>query len=206
MGLSTIVAVTNINNLSDARYCAGMGADILGFNLIPDQPDYIQPGSLKEIAGWIAGVEIMGQFNRQPIEKVKEIIADCGLQMALLPAAYLVEEIAEIQVPVILQIIITKDTDYAELSDLLKVYKSSVKYFLITSDEFTLIDQTNILFLKSIAQGFPVLIGFGLTKENIVSTLQEIKPAGLVLQGGQEIKPGLKSYDDLEAIFELLEE
>ena len=37
MALNTLTAVTEINNLSDARYCAGMGVDIIGFNLAAGQ-------------------------------------------------------------------------------------------------------------------------------------------------------------------------
>ena len=31
--LKTLIKVSNINNLSDARYCAGMGVEMLGFSM-----------------------------------------------------------------------------------------------------------------------------------------------------------------------------
>ena len=36
--------------------------------------------------------------------------------------------------------------------------------------------------------------------------LAAVRPAGLVLQGGHELKPGLRDFAELEALFEALEE
>lgn len=33
MALKTFVKISGVNNLSDARYCAGMGVNQLGFNI-----------------------------------------------------------------------------------------------------------------------------------------------------------------------------
>jgi phosphoribosylanthranilate isomerase len=33
-----------------------------------------------------------------------------------------------------------------------------------------------------------------------------VHPAGLILAGGHEIKPGLRDFTELEAVFEALEE
>jgi phosphoribosylanthranilate isomerase len=35
---------------------------------------------------------------------------------------------------------------------------------------------------------------------------QQVHPAGLILAGGDEIKPGLRDFTELEAVFEALEE
>ncbi|WP_262490611.1 hypothetical protein [Hymenobacter roseosalivarius] len=36
--------------------------------------------------------------------------------------------------------------------------------------------------------------------------LSVIQPAGLILDGGNEIKPGLRDFEELAAVFEALEE
>ena len=41
MSLQTFVKVGEITNLSDARYCAGMGVDLLGFNVVENTPGYV---------------------------------------------------------------------------------------------------------------------------------------------------------------------
>ena len=42
MGLKTLVKVSEVNNLSDARYCAGMGVEMIGFSLDENHPKFIE--------------------------------------------------------------------------------------------------------------------------------------------------------------------
>jgi phosphoribosylanthranilate isomerase len=62
MPLKTIVKVSHISNLSDARYCAGMGVDILGFQVIPGLDNYIAPEVYQDIRGWISGPRITAEL------------------------------------------------------------------------------------------------------------------------------------------------
>ncbi|PIQ21122.1 MAG: hypothetical protein COW65_10980 [Cytophagales bacterium CG18_big_fil_WC_8_21_14_2_50_42_9] len=206
MALNTLTLVSQINNLSDARYCAGMGVDILSFVLTEGQAGYLAPDAINDIAGWIAGVQIAGEFYDSQAEEINQLAEICNLSQALLTSIYLVDELTMIKVPVIQQLIINKDTIEEEFIRNLEVYKDYVSSFLINSDDFTTIDETIIPFLKDIASQFPIILGFGLNKENVLLVAEQVKPMGIALQGGQEIKPGLKSFDALADILELLEE
>jgi phosphoribosylanthranilate isomerase len=205
MALSTLTAVTEINNLSDARYCAGMGVDIIGFNLDKGQASGVTPEAVREIAGWLAGVQLAGAFAGAAAEEINELARQCGLNLVLLNATYLVDDLTKIDLPVIMQVEIHKDTYEKELAQMLELYQPYVQYFLVTSAGFQAIDDTNLQFLQQLAQRFPVLLGFGLDQENVVQVLEQVKPAGIALKGGHEIKPGLKSFDDLADILEMLE-
>lgn len=207
MALKTLVAVTDINNLSDARYCAGMGVDILSFNLSGDHLEGIKPEAVKEITGWLAGVQMAGAFSTgTSTSEINEAVQSCPLHFVQVGVPYLLDELKEIVVPIIFRIEITKDTIERELQELMELYSPQVQYFLIDSNDFDLVDETNWRFLKTLTSQFPVIIGFGITKENIQPVLDNLKPVGIALKGGHEIKPGLKNFDDLEEIFELLEE
>lgn len=205
MALSTLTAVTEINNLSDARYCAGMGVDILGFNLSQQQAAPVSPDTVRDIAGWVAGVQLAGAFAPAPPEEINEKARGCNLDLLLLPSGFLVDDLAKLELPVILQVEVHKDSYENELTQMLELYAPKVQYFLITSPEFQEIDETNRDFLKSLCSRFPILLGFGLDKETVSEELQAVKPAGIALKGGHEIKPGLKSFDDLADILETLE-
>lgn len=50
--LNAKVKVT-VTNLSDARYCAGMGVDYLVF-----PADHVSPQRFKEMAGWVSGPQL----------------------------------------------------------------------------------------------------------------------------------------------------
>ncbi|MDX5422906.1 MAG: hypothetical protein LPK07_09565 [Hymenobacteraceae bacterium] len=206
MALRTSVIVNGINNLSDARYCAGMGVDIIGFNLKLDDPERVQPETLKEIAGWVAGVQLAGEYTRAKPEIINEQGEAFGLNYIQLDTPYLIDEIEEINLPVIQKVFINKDTVESELLEMMELYNPYVHAFIIYSDDFSTIDETNTRFLADIAAKFTVYIGFGLDKDNISTTLDTIKPAGIGLQGGHEIKPGLKDFDELQEIFEEIEE
>ncbi|PSR52995.1 hypothetical protein AHMF7605_05365 [Adhaeribacter arboris] len=206
MALITSVIVNSVNNLSDARYCAGMGVDMIGFCLDESQPNYIQSSEIKEISGWVAGVKLVGEFKKSTVEQINSFVETCQLDYVQLEKQYLIDEIQQINCPVIQRARFTKDTIESELVEEMHLYKDHVAYFLIFSDDYQTIDETNIRFLQDLARDFKIIIGFGISKENVAKVLQKVKPDGIALRGGQEIKPGLKDYDKLQEIFEELEE
>ena len=206
MAFITSVIVNGINNLSDARFCAGMGVDRIGFCLDDSLPNALSPTEIKEIANWVAGVKLVGEFRNTPAEKINELIENCQLDYVQLEKQYLIDEIQQINRPVIQRARFTKDTIESELIEEMQLYKDHVAYFLIYSEDYQTLDDTNILFLQDLARHFKIIIGFGLTKDNVVKVIQDINPSGIGLRGGQEIKPGLKDFDALQEIFEVLEE
>jgi phosphoribosylanthranilate isomerase len=54
MSLKTKVKAGNITNLSDARYCAGMGVDWLSF-----PAEKVNPVKFKEITDWVTGPQFV---------------------------------------------------------------------------------------------------------------------------------------------------
>ncbi len=206
MSLRTSVIVSGINNLSDARYCAGMGVDIISFNLKLDSEQRVSSEELKEILGWVAGVKVAGQFERARPDVINEYAETFKLDYIQLDTPYLIDEIDGITAPVILKVYINKDTVESELMEMLELYSSVVDSFLIYSSDFETIDETNTKLLKSISKAYPIYIGFGLDNANINSILKNIKPKGIGLLGGNEIKPGLKQFEELQEILEVLEE
>jgi phosphoribosylanthranilate isomerase len=96
MPYPTPILIRGINNLSDARYCAGMGADKLSFVLDPTLPGHLAPGVVKELAGWIAGVELIGEFGELSAPEINALAADCALDAVLLRGLRSADELAEI--------------------------------------------------------------------------------------------------------------
>jgi phosphoribosylanthranilate isomerase len=206
MALKTTVLVNGINNLSDARYCAGMGADMVGFNLDEAHANHLSEEAFKEITGWLSGIQLIGEFEEASGTEINKKAFDLNLELIQLNKTFLLDEIRKIEKPVIQKVYINKDTIGSELAEMLEMYQADVRYFLIYSNDFTTIDETNIRLLKDLAKKYQIIIGFGVEKDNLNAILEEIKPAGIGLQGSDEIKPGLKTFDELEEIFEVLED
>ena len=188
--------IRGINNLSDARYCAGMGADKLTFILDPAVPGHLDTKTVKELAGWIAGVELIGEFDQLSTADINAIAADCALDAILLRSPRTAEELAEIAPPVYLELA----ADAAALTQPLPAQLLGVLVELPEN-----ISPKIQATLGAIASLQPLWLGPGLRPERARELVGQLQLAGLVFPSGDEVKPGLRDFDQLEAVFEALE-
>ena len=69
MALKLRVKLGGVNNLSDARYAAGMGVEAIGFGIDKEQQGFLDPEAMHAISDWIAGIEIVGETDSNLPEK-----------------------------------------------------------------------------------------------------------------------------------------
>lgn len=62
MPLKTLVKVGKITNLSDARYCAGMNVDMLGFVTVESRENYLPVKDYQDIRGWVSAERHSGEL------------------------------------------------------------------------------------------------------------------------------------------------
>ncbi|GAB3308545.1 hypothetical protein ACFQT0_16965 [Hymenobacter humi] len=188
--------IRGINNLSDARYCAGMGADKLTFLLDPALPGALDTKTVKELAGWIAGVELIGEFDQLSAAEINAIAAECTLDAVLLRQPRSAEELAEIAPPVYIEVAVGL---LAEVP-----YISTAPLGLVVELTEPLTSETLNALLGIASQG-PLWVGPGLHPELARDLVNQLPLAGLVFPSGDEVKPGLRDFDQLESVFEALE-
>ena len=70
--LKTFVKVGEINNLSDARYCAGMGVQLLGFVMSNPNRKSLSKEEYTAITQWLEGPKFVGEFIDATDEQVLE--------------------------------------------------------------------------------------------------------------------------------------
>jgi len=179
MALKTIVKVGTITNLSDARYCAGMGVDMLGFRVIEGQDAYVAPDQFQEMRGWVTGpkivAEIYGIKTPGQLAAVVEQYRPDYLELGLEELKYLTQPLP---LPSILALKKGESQPYTP-DFLLAAEVASVNS-----------TQTPVLAeVKNVNQ----------VNESLLSKVQ-----GVALQGSAELRPGLKEYD-LADILEGLE-
>src|SRR5262245_653905 len=63
-----LIYVRRITNLSDGRYCAGMGVNMLGFVINAGHHDYVSPQQYQEMSGWIAGPERVAELVNEEVD------------------------------------------------------------------------------------------------------------------------------------------
>lgn len=187
MALKTLVKVGNITNLSDARYCAGMGVDLLGFGAIEGQSDYIDVTLYQQMRGWISGPKIVTElYGISPDTDLGSIIKNYApdyIEMSI--TEYPLWE-SKTQIPFIVSI-------KADESDLIES-KSNVAFVLVDEEDIGKITSRHKILVRTHS------------KENIDKLLASPKVSGFVLSGSPEIRPGFKTYDELADILEMLED
>jgi phosphoribosylanthranilate isomerase len=93
MSLKAYTKVGALSNLGDVRYCAGMGVDMIGFQVIPGHPDYLEPSRFQEIRGWVSGplfvAEIYGLTDNEMLTGIIEDYKPDYLELGLDEAGHL---------------------------------------------------------------------------------------------------------------------
>ena len=195
--LKTTIKVSNLNNLSDARYCAGMGVEMLGFSM--DELDF---DKFKEMRGWLAGVQIVGETDSKDISTIIDLVEKYQPDYLEVSDWENVIEIQRIGKPIILKI----DFATANLPALFQATKANVEYFVLeNSDEFSEIDDATLSQIDAWSFQFPIVLGFGIKESNANDLLEQTQLTGFALKGSDEIRPGIADNEELMNILEILE-
>ncbi|MEQ8362916.1 MAG: hypothetical protein RH948_08615 [Cyclobacteriaceae bacterium] len=194
MQLKTKVKVGNITNLSDARYCAGMGVDLLGFP-IGDTDGKISFDTFLEIAEWIAGpafiLEYTDSMDDELFQKVTQSTAVQHVQLNYDQLSRLGDKVDKLS-------IILK-TSIAEWKDI-KVHLSTYNIaYLVLAESIT--PEWNVV--GEINSVINVLIPQHLVEN--MSKVESLPITGILMEGSSEDKPGQKDYDHLANVLETLE-
>ena len=200
MSLKTKVKAGRINNLSDARYCAGMGVEMLGFVIDPDSNEALSPELFNAITGWVSGVQLVGEIfsSNLPDQESYSVSAIQTRDPGLIP------QIKQRNLSVILSIDL-EETPTGEAGELLNRCKDEVLLFLIEKNGAKILNDNEIGKLKEWSKDFPIMLGFGIEAGNLDKII-DVGVQGVAIYGSNEERPGFKSYDEMADILEALEE
>lgn len=202
MALSTFVKISGVTNLSDARYCAGMGVDMIGFPLDPDNEKYVNPEKYQEIVNWLSGVQFVGEFNHSDLNTVESIFRDYPVDYLQISDPSYIGFLQSLNAPPLL-LRLTLD-DLRKNPEAFADHIPDIEYFLIEGEDESF-DETTWAVVQKFSEKHPVLLGCGIQAANVHELLQKASLRGIALQGGEEIKPGLRDFDELADILETLE-
>jgi phosphoribosylanthranilate isomerase len=177
MSLKVKVKVGRVTNLSEARYCAGMGVDLLGF---PVGENGLKPEQYRQMIDWVAGPEFVLEVHQSPSLDLRYITENYPahyVEIGLRQLDWLKDES--------LQFIVALTTEQWHK---LKLDKKNVKFVEI-------LDWKG----EKIESNIPVLLS--------VESLGDVLKTGhgISLIGSDEEKPGIKDYSKIADILEALE-
>ncbi len=200
MALKNFVKISSISNLSDARYCAGMLVNILGFNIDNTTKNYVSVADFSEITNWVTGVPFAGEFSTCTIEDIKIAITKYTIDFIQIDQINLLEEVKKLGKSIIFRLNINKESELRQLKEKLFFLKKYAKIIIIKSENFALHTQLDN-HIKDTDDNYKILKGYG------IETIQKNNQfSGLELEATEEERPGYKDYGQIMDVLELIEE
>jgi phosphoribosylanthranilate isomerase len=206
MGLKLAVKVSDISNLSNARYCAGMGVEYLGFNLNETSSSYINPTQFQDITYWVAGVCYVGEFAANTdVADIKLASQNYQLDFIQVENIDILEELSELDNSLIFKLWIEDQQSLEVFETKISAILPFTKKIIVASGKtelFQSIDQK----VASIRDDVEWIKAYGISTSNIQDIVNNNQFSGIELVGADEERPGFNDYGDLMDILEALEE
>jgi len=204
------VKICGLTTLADARFCAGAGADYLGFVQHPPSPRYISPNQVKEITEWIHGPETVGVFVNVDAETVNLSSETASFDLVQLHGDESPAYCSRIIRPVIKALNVQPNDTSRTLSRIMNAYKDSVAAFLLDTWHPELSGGTGQTFdwntAKNLSMDHPILLAGGLNPTNVSEAIQIVSPWGVDVSSGVEETPGTKDFSLVTDFFESIAE
>ncbi len=212
--LNTKIKASQISNLTDARYFAAWMIDWMGFCLDEAAEHRVTPELLHAIRDWVAGPIIVGEFGEQEASYIQEAVRFLNLDAVQVGSFYDKKRLEELKdISVIREVII----DHNSAKETLQTCENlapHVAYFLLecgtNNINWASIKENkngwNIDTLQQLCDKYPIILSMNLKDKEVVEVMENLKLVGLNVFGGAEEKTGFKSYDELDELFEQLED
>lgn len=183
----------SVNNLSDARYAAALGADYLSFNFDPKHPMSVSAASAKAMAQWVSGPLVGAELTQEHKAKnASDYIDVIGLDLVVVS----IEQADEMQTEGVDFMLRSPDIN-PELLSFLRAM-SHFKGFLLEPASLDL--PVSLLRSENVYTVLPAL------GRETVEWISRNKPFGIALRGEMEDTPGYRDFEEVNAFFDQLEE
>ena len=191
--LKTKIIAADLQNLTDARYFAAWLVEYMSYDLSNANVDL---SKVKEIMDWVEGPISIAQYTgMEDPQHIDTQLTSLSIDHLIL-GPYASEDLVNSDWQVIQSILLDEEVD---------TLRSDRTYIAQTADTFANFSDEKKNRLKEICNTNSIFLDCGFVA-NDVEEILSLGIEGLVLRGGEEEKVGVKSYDDLDEIFEALEE
>jgi len=215
----TYIKICGITNLDDARCAAEAGADLLGFIFYPRSPRYIVPREAGEVIRALRAAygtrapRCVGVFVNAPVEGVRAAIEAAEFDLAQLHGDEPPEQVAALH-PWAFKAL--RPRTLAEAEEALVRYRSA---FLDRHDAPQLLMdayhparyggtgvRAHTEIARAIAPHARLLLAGGLTPETVGEAIRTVRPWGVDVSSGVEVRPGVKDHDRVRAFAQAVRE
>lgn len=209
------IKICGITNLEDAQVAIEAGADLLGFIFYPKSPRYVEPETVAAIIDALTThytlrtTQYVGVFVDEPVDRIREILDQCRLDLAQLHGSEPPVEVRMLQ-PHAYKAIRPKQRGDAEAA--VATYAPAMDVspdrpaFLVDAYHPWKFggtgETTDWIAAKVLAWRFPILLAGGLTPDNVADAVRVVEPWGVDVSSGVEAEPGKKDHAKVRAFVE----
>jgi phosphoribosylanthranilate isomerase len=196
------VKICGITNGEDAAAAVEAGADALGFVFYRKSPRYIEPALARQIIMTLPPLVIpVGVFVSEDQQVVRSIMDDCGLALAQLhgdESAIYCKELGR----TVLKALRVKDrSTFLALAEFRG--RAGVRGFILDAFSDQAYGGTGQVIdwqlAAEAAKVASILLGGGLTPDNVEKAIQTVRPYGVDVSSGVERSPGKKDHEKVRA-------
>jgi phosphoribosylanthranilate isomerase len=199
------VKICGITNEQDARVAVEAGADALGFIMYRKSPRFVEAGVAKRIIdGLPPFVAAVGVFVNEEAAAVRRLMDECGLTMAQLHGDESAAYCEGLGRPSMKALRLKDRGTFLALAEFQG--RANVRAFVL--DAFS--DQAyggtgqtvDWTLAAEAARASRVLLAGGLTPDNVAEAIRQVRPYGVDVSSGVEVRPGQKDHAKVQAFIQ----
>jgi len=191
------IKLSEVNNLSDARFGAAAGFDYLGFCFDTLNPAFIAPVKAKEIIDWVSGPFMVGEFGEQQPEEINQIAGLLQLDLIEIKNDLLPDEVAKLSKPVIKYInlgVMNKE----QVQNEIKAYSNVCAGIVCQT---TADDMERLAGIRTILSNDIALFITGIDNpDELYKAFLACKADGIYITGSNEEVVGVKDFESLQGL------
>ncbi|MDB5273608.1 MAG: hypothetical protein JWO58_1975 [Chitinophagaceae bacterium] len=190
MALKTNVYISDVTNLTEARYYAGMGVSIIGFDATPGHPSFISTQQFDAITSWLSGIQTSWQWHAAPAEELILLLESSPSDFIELTHIPDPQQLQYIRKPLII-----RTSDPKQLEYISHLPANSV-YGIVWEGEASALTslETDLVCFLETQPPFDQL-----------DSIVDLPHGGISLKGSPESRPGWNDFDQLADLLESLE-
>ncbi|MGH9253485.1 MAG: phosphoribosylanthranilate isomerase [Vicinamibacterales bacterium] len=194
------VKICGITRLADALHAARHGADALGFVFWRESPRYIEPARAAGIVAALPqGVMTVGVFVNEPVDAIREVVAQTGVSAVQLHGDEPAEYAAALGWPVL------RAVNLDEAEQTCPAWPVNTTFLVDTADRLRRGGTGRLVNwdrAAALARTQRIVLAGGLTDANVADAIVKVGPFGVDVSSGVEDTPGVKNAEKVARFLE----
>lgn len=199
------VKICGITNEQDARVAVEAGADALGFILYRKSPRFVEAAVVKAIVNGLPPfVTAVGVFVNEEVAVVRRLMDECGLTLVQLHGDESASYCEGVGRPAMKALRLKDRGAFLALAEFQG--RANIRAFVLDAFSDHAYGGTGQTVDWSLAaeaaRASRIVLAGGLTPDNVAEAIQQVRPYGVDVSSGVEVRPGQKDHAKVQAFIQ----